>query len=75
MKLTKEQRHTLAIYIRMTAGTRQWEAKAWQRLAEEMTDEGEPRFPHAKDNAAYWIELDEALNGMLGKLEMTEAGL
>lgn len=42
--LTSEQRATLIAYILMTTKMREAEATAWDKLAEEKTAGGQPRF-------------------------------
>lgn len=48
--LTSEQRATLIAYILMTTKMREEEAAAWDKLAEEKTAGGQPRFRHAAEN-------------------------
>lgn len=67
--LTSEQRATLIAYILMTTKMRAEEAAAWEKLAEEKTADGQPRFPHAASNAQYWRRLQMELTEIVGILE------
>ncbi len=67
--LTSEQRATLMAYILMTTKMREEEAAAWDKLAEEKTAGGQPRFRHAAANAQYWRELQTKLTEIIGILE------
>jgi hypothetical protein len=67
--LTSEQRATLIAYILMTTKMREEEAAAWDKLAEEKTAGGQPRFRHAAANAQYWRELQTKLTEIIGILE------
>ena len=58
--LTAEQCSKLSLYILMTTKTREGEAEAWEKLAEEKKEDGSPKYIHAADNAQFWRELDAA---------------
>lgn len=49
--LTAEQCSKLSLYILMTTKTREGEAEAWEKLAEEKKEDGSPKYIHAADNA------------------------
>lgn len=68
-ELTSEQRSKLSLYILMTTKTREDEAEAWEKLAEEKNEDGSPKYVHAADNARFWKELDADLNEILRVLE------
>lgn len=68
-ELTSEQRSKLSLYILMTTKTREGEAEAWEKLAEEKNEDGSPKYVHAADNARFWKELDADLNEILRVLE------
>lgn len=68
--LTSEQRTTLIAYILMTTKMREEEAEAWEKLAEEKTADGQPRFRHAASNAQYWRRLQTELTEIVGILEV-----
>lgn len=68
-ELTSEQRSKLSLYILMTTKTREGEAEAWEKLAEEKNEDGSPKYVHAADNARFWRELDADLNEILRVLE------
>lgn len=68
--LTSEQRTTLIAYILMTTKMREEEAEAWEKLAEEKTADGQPRFRHAASNAQYWRQLQTELTEIVGILEV-----
>lgn len=59
--LTAEQCSKLSLYILMTTKTREGEAEAWEKLAEEKKEDGSPKYIHAADNAQFWRELDYEL--------------
>ena len=52
--LTAEQCSKLSLYILMTTKTREGEAEAWEKLAEEKKEDGSPKYIHAADNAQFW---------------------
>ena len=64
--LTAEQCSKLSLYILMTTKTREGEAEAWEKLAEEKKEDGSPKYIHAADNAQFWRELDADLRKILG---------
>ena len=45
--LTAEQCSKLSLYILMTTKTREGEAEAWEKLAEEKNEDGSPKYIHA----------------------------
>ena len=49
--------------------TREGEAEAWEKLAEEKKEDGSPKYIHAADNAQFWRELDADLRKILRDLE------
>lgn len=53
----------------MTTKTREGEAEAWEKLAEEKNEDGSPKYIHAADNARFWRELDADLRKILRALE------
>ena len=63
--LTAEQCSKLSLYILMTTKTREGEAEAWEKLAEEKKEDGSPKYIHAADNAQFWRELDADLRKIL----------
>lgn len=67
--LTAEQCSKLSLYILMTTKTREGEAEAWEKLAEEKKEDGSPKYIHAADNAQFWRELDADLRKILRDLE------
>lgn len=68
-ELTSEQRSKLSLYILMTTKTREGEAEAWEKLADEKNEDGSPKYVHAADNARFWKEFDADLNEILRVLE------
>ena len=56
-------------YILMTTKTREGEAEAWEKLAEEKQEDGSPKYIHAAENAQFWRELDADLRKILRDLE------
>lgn len=53
--LTAEQCSKLSLYILMTTKTREGEAEAWEKLAEEKKEDGSPKYIHAADNAQFCL--------------------
>lgn len=49
--LTAEQCSKLSLYILMTTKTREGEAEAWEKLAEEKREDGSPKYIHAADRS------------------------
>lgn len=66
--LTAEQCSKLSLYILMTTKTREGEAEAWEKLAEEKKEDGSPKYIHAADNAQFWRELDAELRKQIERL-------
>lgn len=52
---------TLVCYILMTTQYRTGELKAWQELAEEKEENGEPKFKNAAGNAEFWQQIEREL--------------
>lgn len=71
--LTAEQCSKLSLYILMTTKTREGEAEAWEKLAEEKKEDGSPKYIHAADNAQFWRELDADLRKILRDLGSTRS--
>lgn len=69
--LTAEQCSKLSLYILMTTKTREDEAAAWEKLAEEKNEDGSPKYVHAADNARFWRELDADLREILREIGET----
>ena len=51
----------LTCYILMTTQHRKGELKAWEELAEEKDENGEPEFKNAASNAEFWRQLEQQL--------------
>ena len=51
--LTAEQCSKLSLYILMTTKTREGEAEAWEKLAEEKKEDGSPKYIHAADKRSF----------------------
>lgn len=73
IELTNEQWNTLTCYILMTTKHRKEEKEAWQNLAEETDENGQPRFKNAQSNADFYEKLETELetirNIIDGRLE------
>lgn len=59
--LTYKQRATLSVYILMTTQYRENEISTWNKLSEEVKDDGTPKFIHAKSNIKFWKKMHENL--------------
>ena len=67
--LTEEQLIDLETYILMTTGYRKREIGTWEKLAEERTEDGQPRFPKAEDNVRFLKEMDARLNEIVAAID------
>lgn len=65
IELTNEQWNTLTCYILMTTQHRKGEREAWEDLAKEVDETGQPRFKNAKSNAEYYAALEIKLKEIL----------
>lgn len=74
--LTAEQCSKLSLYILMTTKTREGEAEAWEKLAEEKKEDGSPKYIHAADNAQLQRRKRSTFAGRAGSSlpDTTEAG-
>jgi hypothetical protein len=61
IELTREQINTLACYILMTTQHRKGEREAWEKLAREVDENGNPVFENARSNADYYAKLESKL--------------
>ena len=69
VELTNEQINTLVCYILMTTQHRKGEREAWEQLAKEIDENGEPVFKNAQSNAQYYQELEAKLADIRAILE------
>lgn len=70
VELTNDQLSTLVCYILMTTNYRQREREAWESLAKETDEAGEPKYKVAQSNFEYFQELEtklEAIREILDK--------
>lgn len=61
--------NTLSCYILMTTRYREGERAAWETLAGEKDEAGNPKFKNAASNAAYFAELDGKLRRIRDAIE------
>ena len=61
VELTNSQWNTLTCYILMTTQHRKGEREAWQQLATEKDENGQPKFKNAQSNAEYYESLEQTL--------------
>lgn len=59
--LTSEQWNILTCYILMTTQHRKGEKEAWEKLAQEKDENGQPRFKNAQSNADFYEKLEKEL--------------
>lgn len=59
--LTEEQVIYLDMYILMTAGMRERELAACERLSKETNDDGTLRYPKMSGNAEWWRKTHELI--------------
>jgi hypothetical protein len=67
--LTNEQWFTLANYIRDTAEGRKSARELWEELAEEMDENGKPKYSVAARNIQYYEKLEEKLDAILREID------
>lgn len=67
--LTNDQWNTLVCYILSTTQHRKGEREAWESLAAELNEHGEPRFPNAAGNAEYYADLEVELDKIIKAIE------
>lgn len=51
----------LACFLLMSSHYRREEAESWKRLAGELNEDGTPAFPAANSNAAWYRDLEPAI--------------
>lgn len=56
--LTNELCNMLQCYILMTTNHRKGEVEAWEKLAQETDENGEPKFKNAASNAQFWRDME-----------------
>lgn len=66
--LTNGLWNDLQIYILMTTKHREGELKAWEELAQETDENGEPKFKNAASNAQFWRDMEPQLQQILETL-------
>ena len=69
VELTNEQWNTLTCYILMTTQHRKGEKEAWQKLAEEINENGQPKFNNAASNARYYEDLEKTLKDIINAID------
>lgn len=67
--LTRGQWSSLTMYLNMSKDYRDGEKKAWEKLAEELDEEGNPKFKHAASNANFWEDMNETLSSIKRKAD------
>ena len=74
VELTNEQWNTLTCYILMTTTHRKEEKEAWQNLAEEIDENGQPKFKNAASNARYYEVIEKTLKDIINAIDQTYGG-
>lgn len=69
IELTNGQWNTLTCYILMTTTHRKEEKEAWQKLAEEIDENGQPVFKNAASNARYYEDLEKSLKDIINAID------
>lgn len=59
--LTDEQASTLETYLLITTKYRHREVEACEKFSRELGEDGAPRFPKMKSNAAWWKQTNETI--------------
>ncbi|MDR0924191.1 MAG: hypothetical protein LBN31_07565 [Hungatella sp.] len=67
--LTKGQWSSLTIYLQISSRYREDEAKSWEKLAEELDEEGNPKYKNAHSNAKFWEEMNETIKSIKSKID------
>lgn len=68
-QLTFHEAQTLVCYILMTTNYRKDEINAWEELAKEKDEDGNPTFPKAKKNADFYRKQSKELETIKDKLD------
>lgn len=74
VELTNEQWNALTCYILMTTQYRKGEKEAWQKLAEEIDENGQPKFKNAASNARYYENLEKTLKDVINTIDQAYGG-
>ncbi len=56
LELSRSEAVKLEMFLLMTTKFREGELAAYKKLAEEVDEDGNLLFPHAKNNIEYWTE-------------------
>lgn len=67
--LTNEQWSSLTMYLNMSRTYREGEKEAWEKLAEELDNEGNPKFKNAESNAKFWKKMNETIKDIKAKVD------
>lgn len=67
--LTNELCSMLQCYILMTTNHRKGEIEAWEKLAQETDENGEPKFKNAASNAQFWRDMEIQLQQIYTALD------
>jgi len=67
--LTNGQWSSLTMYLNMSRAYREDEKNAWEKLAEELDEEGNPKFKHAASNAEFWKKMNETIKIIKTKVD------
>ena len=65
ISLTDEQSTTLRMVLLMTTDWRKREVEACQRLAQEIGDNGLPRYPNMQSNGEWWEKANKTIEDIL----------
>lgn len=69
VELTNSQWNTLVCYILMTTQHRKGEREAWEELAKETDENGQPKFKNAASNARYYEDLEKTLKDVINAID------
>ena len=63
--MTNDQWSTLSTYLLMSTNHRKGEKEAWENLAKEKDEEGQPKFKSAANNAEFWKEIIDRIENII----------
>ena len=68
LELSRSEAVKLETFLLVTTKFREGEMEAYKKLADEVDEEGNLLFPHAKGNIEYWAEQCEMMDSIQKRL-------
>ena len=75
VKLTHKEWNELHTFILMTNTWRSSEIEAYEKLAKEKDENGNPKFVHAESNAQFFREMNERLKKIQKEINLQAWGI